>query len=88
LAHVEEYSIHGQPWPAWDESTFWPAEVTLVVQIDGRARDRIVVDAAANEEGIRAEALGRPAVQRALAGREVSQIIVVPGKVVNVVTGP
>jgi leucyl-tRNA synthetase len=83
----EAGSVHHQRWPEHDPALARPAEVTVAVQVDGRVRDRIIVPAEAGEEAVRAAALASPLVQRALAGRPVGQVIVVPGKVVNVVTG-
>ena len=80
-------SVHHQPWPGYDPELARPAEVTIAVQVDGRVRDRITVPAEADEAAVRAAALNAPAVRRALQGRAVAQVIVVPGKVVNVVLG-
>jgi leucyl-tRNA synthetase len=82
----EEGSVHHQRWPAYDPEIARPAEVTMAVQVDGRVRDRITVPAEADEETVREAALAAPAAQRALNGRRVEQVIVVPGRVVNVVT--
>ena len=82
----ETGSVHHQRWPEYDAEMARPAEVTIVVQVDGRVRDRITVAAAAPEAAVREAALASPAVERALDGRQVGHVIVVPGKVVNVVT--
>ena len=82
----EDGSVHHQRWPEYDPEIARPAEVTIAVQVDGRVRDRITVPADAGEEAARAAALASPMVQRALDGRQVEHVIVVPGKVVNVVT--
>jgi leucyl-tRNA synthetase len=83
----EAGSVHRQRWPEYDPEMARPAEVTIAIQVDGRVRDRITVPADMDEDAVRAAALGTPLVQRALEGREVGHVIVVPGKVVNVVTG-
>ncbi len=82
----EAGSVHHQRWPEYDPEIARPAEITVVVQIDGRVRDRIAVPAGAAEEAVRGAALASPPVRRALAGRAVRQVIVVPGKVVSIVT--
>jgi leucyl-tRNA synthetase len=83
----EAGSVHYQRWPEYDAELARPAEVTVAVQVDGRVRDRVTVPADADEATVRAAALAAPAVRRAVDGRVVGQVIVVPGKVVNVVTG-
>jgi leucyl-tRNA synthetase len=82
----EAGSVHQQRWPEYDPEKARPVEVTVAVQVDGRVRDRITVPAGAGDEAVRAAALAAPPVQRALAGREVHQVIVVPGRVVSIVT--
>jgi leucyl-tRNA synthetase len=80
------YSIHQQPWPAVDLSALAVEEVTLIVQIDGKVRDRIQVPAGVSEEEARRAALASAVVQRHLAGRAPRQVIVVRGRLVNIVT--
>jgi leucyl-tRNA synthetase len=59
--------------------------VTLAVQVNGKRRDEVEVPADADEAAIRAAALASPNVQKHLAGREAKKVIVVPGRLVNVV---
>jgi leucyl-tRNA synthetase len=59
--------------------------VEIPVQVDGRVRDRIVVPADAGSETIITAALASERVQAALAGGEATRVVVVPGRVVNVV---
>jgi leucyl-tRNA synthetase len=79
-------SVHRARWPSWDETLVDQAVIELPVQVDGRARGRLVVPAAMPVEEIRALATGE--VDRYLDGRRVTQVVVVPGRVVNVVTQP
>ena len=79
------YSIHTQPWPEVDEAAAAQEQVTLVVQVNGKVRDRITVPAEITQEEARAAALASEAVQKLLDGRPPRQVIVVPGKLVNVV---
>ncbi|HEX9438961.1 MAG TPA: class I tRNA ligase family protein [Roseiflexaceae bacterium] len=75
-------SVHDQPWPAAQaEATVETIE--LPVQVDGRLRDHISLASGASEEA----ALARPKVREAIGGRAVRRVVVVPGRVVNVVTG-
>jgi len=79
------YSVHQQPWPAWDAAQVVAGTVTLVVQVNGKVRDRIQVPSDVDDDTVRALALASETVQRYLEGREPRQVIVVPGKLVNVV---
>ena len=78
-------SIHEEPWPCFDEELARPEEVTLVVQVNGKVRDRITVPAGISEAEMREIALGCEKVLRHMAGGEPKKVIVVPGKLVNIV---
>ncbi|MEO0249191.1 MAG: class I tRNA ligase family protein, partial [candidate division WOR-3 bacterium] len=85
----ERYGFEGftyeQPYPAYEESVAKAEEITLVVQINGKVRDRLTVPADISEEEMKASALASPRVQAYLDGKQVKRIIVVPGKLVNIV---
>ncbi len=81
----EKYSIHQQPWPEFNESAAAEEEVTLVVQVNGKVRDRITVPADISQEAAREAALSSSAVQKYLGKRSPKKVIVVPGKLVNIV---
>ena len=81
------YSIHSQSWPTWEEAFVQDAEVTLIVQVNGKLRDRITVASGILEEDAKALALASDKVQSQLEGKEVRRVIYVPGKLVNVVVG-
>ncbi|MEX0385422.1 leucine--tRNA ligase [Spiribacter onubensis] len=74
-----------QPWPAVDEAALVRDEVELVVQVNGKLRSRIAVAADAAEDSIRGQALEDANVQRFIEGKTVRRVIVVPGRLVNVV---
>jgi leucyl-tRNA synthetase len=78
-------SLAAGPWPQADEALLEEAVVTLAVQVNGKRRDEIEVPADADEETIRRTALASPHVARHLGGREPKRVIVVPGRLVNVV---
>ena len=80
------YSVHRQAWPTWDEALAAEEMVTLVVQVDGRVRDRLTVPAEIGEAEARALALNCDGVRRHLDGRRVTRVVYVPGRLVNVVT--
>jgi leucyl-tRNA synthetase len=79
------YSIHEQSWPAFDPEAAKEESITLIVQVNGKVRDRIEVPAGISEEDAKAHALASEHVQNRLEGREPKKIIYVPGRLVNVV---
>jgi leucyl-tRNA synthetase len=79
------YSVHQQPWPDYDKEAAREDEITLVLQVNGKVRDRIDVLADISDEDAKAAALANPIVQKYLAGKPPRKVIVVPGKLVNVV---
>jgi leucyl-tRNA synthetase len=79
------YSIHQMTWPGVDEAATAVAELTLVVQVNGKVRDRFTVAADISDEAAKAAALARPAVQKLLDGKPPRQVIYVKGRLVNIV---
>jgi len=82
--HVE--TLLDSSWPEYDEGKLRRARIELVVQVDGRLRDRVEVDAGATEKEARAAAMASPNVEEHLAGREVAKAVFVPGRLINLVT--
>ena len=78
-------SVHLQLWPAYDESLAVAETVTCVVQVNGKVRDRIDVDAGIGEDELRELALATEGVRRSLDGGEPRTVIVRPPRLVNVV---
>jgi leucyl-tRNA synthetase len=78
--------ITEQSWPAYDERLLVEDEVEIVVQINGKLRDRIKMPMAATEEELKTAALARPNIQERIAGKTVRNVIVVPKKLVNIVS--
>jgi leucyl-tRNA synthetase len=79
------YSIHEQPWPAVDEDAAAEEEITLVLQINGKVRDRIQVPVNITAEDAQAFALENATVQKYLGGKAPRKVILVPGRLVNIV---
>jgi leucyl-tRNA synthetase len=79
------YSIHQQPWPAFDTQAAAEDEITIPVQVNGKLRDRVVVPAEASEEEIRSAALATDGAQKYIEGKSPKKVIVVPKKLVNIV---
>jgi leucyl-tRNA synthetase len=78
-------SLAREAWPVADPSKLVEDTITLVAQVNGKRRDEIQVPADADEATIRAAALASEKVQQHLGGREPRKVIVVPGRLVNLV---
>ncbi len=81
----QPYSVHLQKWPTWDEDLAKEETITLVAQVNNRVRARLEVPAEITEEEARAAALANENVQRHIAGKEIVQVIYVPGRLVNII---
>ncbi|MFQ5933585.1 MAG: leucine--tRNA ligase, partial [Dehalococcoidia bacterium] len=79
------YSIHNQSFPEWDEALAAEEEITLVIQVNGKVRDRVMVSVGVTEDEARETALGRERVKAQLDGKKVERVIYVPGRLVNIV---
>ena len=77
--------IAEQPWPDYDESALARKSIELVVQVNGKLRSRISVPADADNDAIEAIALGDEKIQNNIHDKTVRKIIVVPGRLVNLV---
>jgi leucyl-tRNA synthetase len=80
-----EGSVHLQPWPEVDDEAAREEEITLVVQVNGKVRDRIQVPAGVSEEEARERALASEGAGRFMEGKAPRKVIVVPGRLVNIV---
>jgi leucyl-tRNA synthetase len=79
------YSIHQQAWPTWDEEVAAEETITLVVQVNGKVRDRIDVPVDMDREKAQELALATDGAQRHTASKEILKVVVVPGRLVNIV---
>ena len=80
-----DYSIHNQRWPEVDLAATIEEEITLIVQINGKLRDRMTVPVNIGEEEAKAMAVNSENVQIFLEGRAPKKIIYIPGRLVNIV---
>ncbi|HWI45169.1 MAG TPA: class I tRNA ligase family protein, partial [Rubrobacter sp.] len=83
----EEYSVHEQAWPGYEETLIQAKEITLIVQVNGKLRDRIEAPADISEVAARELALSSARVRPHLEGKELRKSIYVPGRLVNLVVG-
>lgn len=87
LAEFGESSgdVTQQAWPTYDERWLVEDEVEIVIQINGKVRDRVKMPIMATEEELKGVALSNAKVQDRIAGKTVRNVIVVPKKLVNIV---
>jgi leucyl-tRNA synthetase len=85
LGHAQ--SIYREAWPIVDESAAAEEMITIVVQVNGRLRDRLIVPVETTEAEIERLALASERIKAEIARQQVRKVIVVPGKLVNVVVG-
>ncbi len=78
-------SIHDEPWCKWDENLAKASSITLVVQVNGKVKDKIEVDEALSQDELKSVALESPKVKELTDGKEIVKVIVVPKKLVNIV---
>jgi leucyl-tRNA synthetase len=81
------YSVHQQRWPVADPALAAEDEVEVVLQVNGKVRDKLTVPVNADEEALRSLAMASERVQGHVGDRSIRKVIVVPGKLVNVVVG-
>ncbi|MFN2556221.1 MAG: leucine--tRNA ligase [Nitriliruptorales bacterium] len=81
-------SIHDTAWPTPDPELLVEASVEIVVQVDGKVRDRVEVPRGADESTLAAAARSLDNVGRHLQGREILKVVAVPDRIVNFVTKP
>jgi leucyl-tRNA synthetase len=79
------YSVHLQPWPEVDEEAAREDVVTLVVQVNGKLRDRLTVPVGISQADAEEQALACAGARQFLEGKDVRKVIVVPGRLVNIV---
>lgn len=80
-----EGTIAYESWPQWDESKLVETSHTVVVQVNGKVRGKFEVETGTDDQTLEQMALELKTVQKQLEGKEVKKVIVVKGKVVNIV---
>ncbi len=77
--------IYMQPWPKYDEKMLEKEEKLIVVQVNGKLRGKLTVPTSYDDEKIKEEALSLPKIQEKIEGKKIIKVIVVSGKLVNIV---
>ena len=85
LGHTETLAY--APWPEFQEALTVDNEVEIVVQVNGKIKDRLIVAKGTEQDTMKENALALEAVQEALQGKQVRKFIVVPDRLVNIVVG-
>jgi leucyl-tRNA synthetase len=80
-------SIHEQPWPDYDEALTRDDVATIVIQVNGKVRERLEMPANASQDEVKAAALARPRVQAFVANPDEAKFVYVKGRLLNIVTG-
>ena len=81
-----KYSVHFQDWPAFDKKLEKRKEITIVIQVDGRLREKIKISATISQDELKGKALILPKVKRYLETKGIKKVIIVPDRLVNIVT--
>ena len=80
-----EGSVFDAGWPGWAEDALVEDTVEIALQVNGKVRDRLVVARDADREALEAQALANDKVQELVGGKTIRKVVVVPGRLVNVV---
>ncbi|MDO8691962.1 MAG: leucine--tRNA ligase [Dehalococcoidia bacterium] len=78
-------SVHRQAWPTWDPALAAEDDFTLVIQVNGKLRDKVVAPSSIGEDEVRELVMGRRRIQAYVEGHELLKFIYVPRKLVNLV---
>jgi leucyl-tRNA synthetase len=79
-------SIHNQGWPTYDSNKLTKDEVVIAIQVNGKVRASLTVSSGQSEEEIKAKALDLAEVKKWLGGKEPKKVILVPRKIISIVT--
>ncbi|MBZ9572324.1 leucine--tRNA ligase [Patescibacteria group bacterium] len=78
-------SIHNQPWPKYDPKLVKEKIVTLVIQVNGKVRDKVKVGADISEKKAKKLAISREKIKKWIKGKKIKKVVFVPGKLINIV---
>jgi len=78
-------SVHKQSWPVYDLEAMAEEEVEIVIQVNGRIKERIRINTEASAQEMSEYVLAQPRIQQLIKGKQIIKVIPVPGKLVNIV---
>jgi leucyl-tRNA synthetase len=78
-------SVHLESWPKFDPSALEMDEVNIVVQVNGKVRDKLDVLRGISEEELKAKVLSEPKIAKHIEGKQIVKVISVPDKLINIV---
>jgi leucyl-tRNA synthetase len=78
-------SVLKNTWPHYDKDAIVEEEILIVIQVNGKLRDRITIPASYGEEEVKAWALKSERIQKLTEGKKIRRVILVPKKLVNIV---
>ncbi|RJQ13708.1 MAG: leucine--tRNA ligase [Nitrospiraceae bacterium] len=81
----EKESILKEKWPVWDEEAAKEEETELVIQVNGKVRGKLLIPAGLDDEAVKEKAFSDPKIQELVNGKILKKIVVVKGKLVNIV---
>ena len=85
IKNQNQFSVHNQSWPKFDQTLAKDDEITLIIQINGKVRDKIIVPAQIQEEEAKKTALNSEKIKSHITDQTIRKIIFVPGKLINIV---
>ncbi|MEA4961830.1 MAG: leucine--tRNA ligase [Lutispora sp.] len=80
-----EYSIFNQAWPKWDPKALIKDEIEIAVQINGKVKSRVMVPSGGDQKEVETIAMADEDVKEAILGRQIVKVIVVKGRLINIV---
>ena len=80
-------SISEKSWPVWDEEMVKEEEVELVIQVNGKLRGKLMIPCDLPDEEVKARALGDQKISEVIGQKQVKKVIVIKGRLVNIVIG-
>jgi leucyl-tRNA synthetase len=78
-------SVFFQEWPEYNSEFLIETENEIIIQVNGKVRGRLKIHAGVSEDGLKSQAYADPKIAPLLAGKEIKKVVVVPGKLVNIV---
>jgi leucyl-tRNA synthetase len=81
----EKESLLNEPWPQWDERTAKDEEIELVIQINGKLREKVMVPAGLDDDSLKEHAFNQSKIKELLEGKVLKKVITVRGRLVNIV---